>query len=194
MNPDYFESIAKHRRNGLLQEHLREIETKLAQELKPIVAELERTMAWRYGDLERAYQRLTNSIDSLAQEFKNSDEYGKQLNTATYKNKCLEGTTKGLETQIANLKTEVELKNDKITELNAEITKLKSTDVRLENATHKATIKELESQRDALQQQLTEQINIAEQLKADLAKIEATKTKTAPQENPSVNKPIEPKI
>ncbi|GMB92723.1 hypothetical protein NHP200010_04340 [Helicobacter bizzozeronii] len=180
----YFESIAKDRRDRFLRQHISEIEKKLNQELKPLLAGIEKAREWGHKDLLAGLKWLESGIEKLAEEFKNSDEYGKMLETAKrdaqyYKNRNLK------------LTTELEEKDKKIKTLEEENTKLRSTDLRLENDSQKTKIAELENQVESLQTQkddlqgeqdklqieltntqtqLNEQVAITTQLKADLAK------------------------
>ncbi|CAM2956925.1 coiled-coil domain-containing protein [Helicobacter felis] len=98
MNPEYFESIAKDRRDRFLNKHINEIEKSLNQELKPILAKIEQTREWEHKALLGGIRGLENGIAKLAEEFKNSDAYGQMLETAKgdaqyYKGKTLKLTT-----------------------------------------------------------------------------------------------------
>ncbi|WP_121022704.1 hypothetical protein [Helicobacter vulpis] len=184
MSPEYFESIAKDRRDRFLKQHMGEIEKSLTKELKPILATIEQTRKWEHKALLEGIKGLENGISKLATEFKNSDAYGKMLETAKldaqyYKDKTLK------------LTAELEEKDKKIKNLKEENTKLRNTDLRLENNAQKTKIAKLEnqveslqSQKDTLQKeqdklrteltntqtQLNEQIAMIAQLKADLEK------------------------
>ncbi|BCD48542.1 coiled-coil domain-containing protein [Helicobacter suis] len=184
MNPIYFESVAKNKVDILHRVHIDEIETKLSKELKPILDKIETAREWEHKALLGGIKGLENSIGKLAEEFKNSDVYGKRLKTAEsdaqyYKNKTSR-LTKELEDKIKEI--------ERLTDENA---KLRRTDLHLENATQKTKITELESQVGGLQTQrndlqkerdklqieldnaqakLSEQVNLTEKLKTDLKK------------------------
>ncbi|WP_163556378.1 hypothetical protein, partial [Helicobacter suis] len=68
INPAYFESIAKDRRDRFIKEHIKEIETKLTKELKPILDKIETTREWEYKALLGGIKGLENSIGKLAEE------------------------------------------------------------------------------------------------------------------------------
>ncbi|WP_199768462.1 coiled-coil domain-containing protein [Helicobacter salomonis] len=184
MSPEYFESIAKDRRDRFLNKHMREIEKSLNKELQPILAKIEQAREWEHKALLEGIKGLENGIGKLSEEFKNSDAYGQMLETAKgdaqyYKNRNL------------RLTTELEEKDKRIKTLEEENTKLRNTDLRLENNTQKAKITKLENQVESLQTQkddlqrelnklrteltntqtqLNEQVAITTQLKANLEK------------------------
>ncbi|WP_260321754.1 hypothetical protein [Helicobacter gastrofelis] len=87
MSPQYFESIAKDRRDRFLKQHIGEIEKKLNQELKPIIAKIEQT---------------------IATEFKGSAEYGAELSQAQRQVDSLEYDKKQLQSKINSLEQEKE--------------------------------------------------------------------------------------
>ncbi|WP_199764894.1 coiled-coil domain-containing protein [Helicobacter felis] len=184
MSPEYFESIAKDRRDRFLNKHINEIEKSLNQELKPILAKIEQTREWEHKALLEGIRGLENSIGKLSEEFKNSDTYGQMLETA-------KGDAQYYKSRNLRLTTELGEKDKRIKTLEEENTKLRNTDLRLENNVQKTEITELKSQVESLQAQkddlqreqdklqteltntqtqLNEQIAITTQLKTDLKK------------------------
>uniref|UniRef100_UPI001966E6F1 hypothetical protein n=1 Tax=Helicobacter suis TaxID=104628 RepID=UPI001966E6F1 len=184
INPAYFESIAKDRRDHFLKRHIDEIETRLTKELKPILDKIETTREWEYKALLEEIKGLENSIGKLTEEFKNSDVYGKRL-------KAAESDAQYYKNKTSRLTKELEDKIKEIERLTDENAKLKHTDLHLENTTQKTQIGRLESQVEDLQTQrndlqkerdklqveldntqakLSEQVNLTEKLKTDLKK------------------------
>ncbi len=184
MSPEYFESIAKDRRDRFLKQHINEIEKSLNKELKPILATIEKASEWDHKALLEGIRGLENGIGKLAEEFKNSDAYGQMLETA-------KGDTQYYKGRNLRLTTELEKNGKKIKTLEEENTKFRNTDLRLENNVQKTKITELKSQIESLQTQkddlqreqdksrteltntqtqLNEQIAITTQLKTDLKK------------------------
>ncbi|WP_120945204.1 hypothetical protein [Helicobacter labacensis] len=183
-SPKYFEHIAKSRRNKFLKQHISEIETSLAKELKPILATIEKAREWEHKDLLEGIRGLENGMGKLATEFKNSNAYGQMLETVKGDAQYYKGKTLRLTTQLED-------KEKRIESLEKENTKLRNTDLHLENNAQKTKIAKLESQveglqaqRDTLQSekdrlqteltnvqtQLSEQVAITTQLKTDLEK------------------------
>ncbi len=109
MSPEYFESIAKDRRDRFLKQHISEIEKNLNKELKPILAKIEQTREWEHKALLEEIRGLENGIGKLAEEFKNSDAYWQMLETAkgSFKSTLLLRSQKSLKSSLCFLKSKI---------------------------------------------------------------------------------------
>ncbi|WP_104636936.1 hypothetical protein [Helicobacter felis] len=109
MSPEYFESIAKDRRDRFLNKHISEIEKSLNQELKPILAKIEQVREWEHKALLEEIRGLENGIGKLAEEFKNSDAYWQMLETAkgSFKSTLLLRSQKSLKSSLCFLKSKI---------------------------------------------------------------------------------------
>ncbi|WP_199764941.1 GumC domain-containing protein [Helicobacter felis] len=108
-SPEYFESIAKDRRDRFLNKHISEIEKSLNKELKPILAKIEQTRKWEHKALLEEIRGLENGIGKLTEEFKNSDAYGQMLETAkgSFKSTLLLRSQKSLKSSLCFLKSKI---------------------------------------------------------------------------------------
>ncbi len=108
-SPEYFESIAKDRRDRFLNKHISEIEKSLNKELKPILAKIEQVREWEHKALLERMRGLENGIGKLAEEFKNSDAYWQMLETAkgSFKSTLLLRSQKSLKSSLCFLKSKI---------------------------------------------------------------------------------------